>query len=43
MVQDAHEYTRVRMRTLLQQGNAGREQEPQMTDTALLPIELIPK
>ncbi len=42
-VQATHEYSRQRMRTLLREGNAGREQEPQMTDTALLPIDLIPK
>ncbi len=42
-VQAAFDYSRQRMRTLLREGNAGREQEPQMTDMALLPIELIPK
>jgi hypothetical protein len=41
-VQQAHEYTRRRMRELLREGNAGRDQEPTLTDNALLPIVLIP-
>lgn len=41
-VQQAFEYTRERMRQLLREGNAAREQEPQMTDTALLPVLLVP-
>lgn len=41
-VQAAFEYSKKRMRELLREGNAGREQEPQMIDTALLPIDLIP-
>ena len=42
MVHTAFEYSRKRMRSLLQEGNAGREQEPQIVDTTLLPVELIP-
>jgi hypothetical protein len=30
------------MRELLREGNAGRDQEPTLTDNALLPIVLIP-
>jgi hypothetical protein len=41
-VQDAYEYSRRRMRVLLQQANAPREQEPVMADRILLPLELIP-
>lgn len=41
--QSAFEYAKNRMKTLLEEGNAGREQEPHLVDTALLPIDLIPK
>lgn len=41
-VQAAFNYSTRRMRSLLREGNSAREQEPQMTDTALLPIALAP-
>jgi hypothetical protein len=41
-VQQAFELSRVRMRQLLREGNAAREQEPQMTDNILLPVPLVP-
>lgn len=42
LVRDAFEYTRLRMKQLLREANSIREQEPTMSDTALLPIALIP-
>jgi hypothetical protein len=41
-VQAAFASAKKRMKELLREGNAGREQEPQMTDNALLPIVLVP-
>lgn len=41
-VQDAHEFSRRRMRQLLESANAPREQEPTMTDRVLVPVSLIP-
>jgi hypothetical protein len=41
-VQDAYDYTRRRMRQLLESANAPREQEPAMTDRILLPVALAP-
>jgi hypothetical protein len=41
-VQQAYDYSRRRMRELLREGNAAREQEPQMTDNVLLPVVLAP-
>ncbi len=41
-VQDAFQVARRRMRTLIEQGNAPREQEPTMTDRVLLPVLLVP-
>jgi hypothetical protein len=41
-VQDAYEYSRRRMRVLLREANAPREQEPVMADRVLLPLELVP-
>lgn len=41
-VQDAYEYSRRRMRNLLQQANSPREQEPVMADRILLPLLMVP-
>jgi hypothetical protein len=41
-VQEAYDYSRRRMRVLIDQANAPREQEPTMTDRILLPVVLVP-
>lgn len=41
-VQDAYDYSRRRMRQLIDAANAPGEQEPSMTDRILLPIALVP-
>ncbi len=41
-VQAAFHHAHRRMRELLREGNAGREQEPQMADNLLLPVVLVP-
>jgi hypothetical protein len=40
-VQEAFEYSRQRMRVLLRQANASREQEPVMADRILLPVMMV--